>query len=38
MEMKKFERPVLTIDELEVADVITTSTCEVYNPDCEWEG
>lgn len=37
--MKKFEEPILTVDEFEVEDVITTSTCEQEVPDlCPAEG
>ena len=36
--MKKFEEPILNVVEFDLADVIATSTCPTYNPDCEWEG
>ena len=35
--MKKFEAPVVELEKMEIVDVITTSTCPTYNPDCEWE-
>lgn len=32
--MRKFELPKMEIEELDVADVITTSSCAVFDPDC----
>ena len=34
--MKKFEYPEIQIEEILVADVITTSTCEEHE-DCEFD-
>ena len=39
--MKIFEEPKLTLEELEVEDVITASlTCDEYcsNDECDWDG
>ncbi len=32
--MKKFETPVVEIEKFQLLDVITTSGCEEYDPDC----
>lgn len=36
--MKKFETPSLEIEELEVMDVISASTCEPDSPNCGDDG
>ena len=35
--MKKFEEPKLNVEELEVEDVISVSTCPTYNSACPYE-
>lgn len=32
--MKKFEEPKLNVEMLVVEDVVATSTCPTFNPDC----
>ena len=35
--MKKFEEPIVNVNNIEVEDVITTSTgggCTIYDPSC----
>lgn len=32
--MKKFEEPIVNVDNIEVEDVITTSTCPSYDSTC----
>ena len=35
--MKKFEAPEMVVEELMVMDVITTSICEEFDPDCPYD-
>lgn len=35
--MKKFEAPAMELEELEIVDVITTSNCEEYDPNCPYD-
>lgn len=35
--MFKFEKPYVEIEKFEIADVITTSTCEDDEINCEWD-